>query len=88
MELFYAILFAIGGTALHILGKFAELERTKRKFNPRKWIKKHLWRTLFGLMGSIGAVVLIDELGQLSVYAAFMAGYMGDSLAKKGQKER
>lgn len=87
MSLWSFYLLALIGATIHIIGKWAELEQKKRKFNPKKWMKKHMWRTTLGFLLSVGGVVMLNEIGQLSEAAVLLMGYTGDSLLKKGQKQ-
>ncbi len=80
-------IMAFVGSLIHIIAKFAELEKTKRSFNPGKWIKKNIFRTILGILLSLGGVILLNEVGELSYAAVLLAGYTGDSLMKKGQKD-
>jgi hypothetical protein len=81
------IMAAIVGSAIHIIGKFAELEKTKRTFHPKSWFKKNLWRTVLGFALSIGGVVVLSESQELTIAVCLLMGYTGDSLMKKGQKK-
>ena len=88
IELLPYFLFAIIGSTLHILKKFAQLEEGKRRFNPKTWLKKHKWTTILGFCLSLGGVVLLQELDQLSYAAVLMSGYVGDSLMKMKDKDK
>jgi len=81
------ILFAIAGSVIHIIAKFAEMEKTKRTFAPIYWLKKNLWRTILGFALSIGGVIMLAEIQELTYAICLLMGYTGDSLMKKGQKE-
>ena len=80
-------LVALIGSTVHIIAKFADLEKEQRTFNASRWLKKNLWRTILGYCLAVGGVILLAELGQLSYGAVLLAGYTGDSLMKKGQKQ-
>jgi hypothetical protein len=77
---------AIVGSVIHIIGKFAELEKTKRTFHPKSWFKKNLWRTVLGFCLSVGGVIVLSESQELTIAVCLLMGYTGDSLMKKGQK--
>ena len=86
LNLWPFFIMALAGSLIHIIAKFAELEKTKRSFNPGNWIKNNFYRTLLGILLSLGGVILLDATGALSYPAVLLAGYTGDSLMKKGQK--
>ena len=81
------MLCALIGSMVHIIGKFAELEKTRRKLNPYNWFKKHFWRTLLGFCLSVGGVIVLAESSEISYAASLLMGYTGDSLMKKGMKK-
>lgn len=87
LKLLPYLLAALVGSVIHIIGKFAELEKTKRTFHPKSWFKKNLWRTILGFALSIGGVVVLAESQELTVAVCLLMGYTGDSLMKKGQKK-
>jgi len=87
LELLPFILFAIAGSLIHIVAKFAELEKTKRSFNPYNWFKNNFWRTILGFALSIGGVIMLAEIQELTYAVCLLMGYTGDSLMKKGQKK-
>jgi hypothetical protein len=86
IKLYPFIIAAIIGSMIHIVAKFAELEKTKRTFHPSSWLKKNLYRTILGFCLSIGGVVVLAETQELTIAVSLMIGYTGDSLMKKGQK--
>ena len=79
------VLVALAGSVIHIIAKFAELEKTKRTFHPKTWFKKNLWRTILGFCLSVGGVVMLSEVQELTFAICLLMGYTGDSLMKKGQ---
>lgn len=79
--------FAFIGAVIHIIGKFAEEEEKNRRFNPSKWLKKNLWRTILGILLSLGGVIVLQKTGDISIAACLLMGYTGDSLLKKGQEK-
>ena len=81
------ILSAIVGSIIHIIAKFAELEKTKRSLNPREFFKKNFYRTVLGFALSIGGVIVLAEIQEPTFAACLLMGYTGDSLMKKGQKK-
>ncbi len=87
LELLPFMAYAITGSVIHIIGKFAELEKTKRTFHPKSWFKKNTWRTVLGFALSIGGVVMLAEIQEPTFAVCLLMGYTGDSLMKKGQKQ-
>lgn len=87
IELLPYFLFALIGSLIHIVKKFASIEGEKRRVDPKKWWKKHKWTTILGILLSLGGVVLLKELDQLSYGAVLLAGYTGDSLMKMKDKD-
>jgi len=81
------ILAALAGSVIHIVAKFAELEKTKRSLNPREFFKKNFYRTILGFALSIGGVIVLAEMQEPTFAACLLMGYTGDSLMKKGQKK-
>ena len=86
LELWPYFLMAIVGALAHILKKWAKLERKDRTLDVGKWLKDHKWRTILGLFVSCGSVVMLDQSGGLTMAAALLLGYTGDSLLKKEKK--
>ena len=86
LELYPYLIAALAGSIIHIIAKFAELEKTKRTFHPKTWFKKNLWRTVLGFCLSLGGVVMLAEVQELTFAVCLLMGYTGDSLMKKGQK--
>lgn len=82
MPFYYFILAALAGTVLHVMKKLAAKE-TEAGFNPMAWGKAHLFKTLSGAGLAVAAVFLMEEMGQLTIAAAFLAGYTGDSAMMK-----
>jgi len=80
-------IMALVGSLIHIIAKFAELEEKKRKFDAKVWLQKNLWRTILGVLLSLGGVIVMGSMGDVSYPAVLLMGYTGDSLMKKGQKE-
>jgi hypothetical protein len=78
---------AIIGSIIHIVAKFAELEKKKRNFNPYDWFKDNFYRTILGFCLSIGGVVVLAEIQEPTFAVCLLMGYTGDSLMKKGQKK-
>ncbi len=87
LELLPFILWALLGSVIHIVAKFAELEKTKRRFHPKTWFKRNLWRTILGFCLSAGGVIVLAEAQELTIAVCLLMGYTGDSLMKKGQKQ-
>jgi hypothetical protein len=81
------IFAALAGSVIHIIAKFAELEKTKRSLNPLVFFKKNFYRTLLGFLLSIAGVFVLAEMQEPTFAACFLMGYTGDSLMKKGQKK-
>lgn len=86
-ELLPFILCAVIGSIIHIIAKFAELEKTKRSLNPIEFFKKNFYRTVLGFALSIGGVIVLAEMQEPTFAASLLMGYTGDSLMKKGQKK-
>jgi hypothetical protein len=87
LELLPFILTAIVGSIIHVIAKFAELEKTKRNFNPYNWFKDNFYRTVLGFALSIGGVIVLSEIQEPTFATCLLMGYTGDSLMKKGQKK-
>jgi len=87
LELLPFILSAIAGSIIHIIAKFAELEKTKRSLNPIDFFKKNFYRTILGFALAIGGVIVLAEIQVPTFASALLMGYTGDSLMKKGQKK-
>jgi len=87
LKLLPYLIAAIVGSIIHIVSKFADLEKTKRSFHPKSWFKKNLYRTILGFCLSIGGVVVLSESQELTIAVCLMIGYTGDSIMKKGQKK-
>lgn len=79
-------LMAFVGALLHIIKKWAKLESKDRTFNVGKWLEEHKFRTTLGLLVSLGSVIMLDQTGGLTMAAAILLGYTGDSLLKKEKK--
>jgi len=79
-------LLALVGAFMHIIKKWARLESRDRTFNVGKWLKEHQWRTIKGLLVSLGSVIMLDQTGGLTMAAAILIGYTGDSLLRKEKK--
>ena len=91
METFIKILpfifAALAGSVIHIIAKFAELEKTKRSLNQKEFFRNNFYRTLLGFLLSVGGVIVMAEMQEPTFAAALLMGYTGDSLLKKGQKQ-
>ena len=81
------MLCALIGSIIHIIAKFAELEKTKRSLNPKEFFKKNFYRTILGFALAIGGVIILAEIQVPTFASALLMGYTGDSLMKKGQKK-
>jgi len=79
-------LIALVGALAHILKKWAKLEGKDRTFDVGKWLKEHKFRTILGLFVSCGSVIVLDQTGGLTMAAAILLGFTGDSLLKKEKK--
>lgn len=82
MELLLYLLLAFLGSLLHILKLLAKLENLSEMFSLKIWLRKNLYKTLYGLLASLITVVLIWNSGNISWLYAVLIGYTGDSILK------
>ncbi|MBN4061649.1 hypothetical protein JYU20_00445 [Bacteroidales bacterium AH-315-I05] len=75
-------LAAFGGTVVHILKKLKDME-AEGDMQFLLWGKKNLYKTLFGLAMALVTIWMMEDTGQMTLYAAFMTGYGGDSITMK-----
>jgi len=83
-SLWMAALAMVLGVLTHVFAEIRELRQTEGAgFHVKHYLVGYPYRNLGMVTSAIGAFWMLQEANQLTMAAAFSAGYMVESLANK-----
>lgn len=81
METFAFYLVAALGVACHVLKTLVHLRRSgELHIGLGTYLRDHPYQTMLSVGMAVSGVVLLEDLGQLTMAAAWLAGYSSDSV--------
>lgn len=81
LGIFAAVGMMLLGTASHFLKKVVEIRRAGESNSLIDYWRRHPYESLLSIIGAIVGLIVLHQMGELTLLTAYGTGYMANSMS-------